>query len=611
MSFATRSRVINPRLGTYFGIFASLFAALVMLLLILEQLGTSDTILRTLMFIVPLVLFAAIGLASWSNEAIDFYASGRRVPAFFNGFLMATGAVGGTGIVAITGLFFLHGIDAWSLVIGLTSGFVVMAILIAPFLRKFGAFTVPSYLGRRFESPLVRLIAAAIVAVPMLLVISAELRIGVFAATWLTGQPEALAAGVLVIFVIVTLVPGGMRGLTWSSTAQAIAAVLAFLVPAAMVAVMVTNLPLPPMSYGPVLRSIGRVEAILGVPIPRPEAFAFDFGGQAPHAIVGRFADPFSSIGSSSFTLLSFTLMAGVASAPWLLPRIGTTPGVYEARKCLGWATFLVGMIMLTASAIAVFMRDIVTDTLVGHSESQLPAWFKLLAQSGLAEVHGSVPRLPISSFSFSRDSILFALPIAVDYPAIFLYLALTGAVAAALVAASAGIFSLASVLSEDVMSGLGPEPPHDSQRIAIARVALAGVAVAAFFMTLYIPADPLDLILWAFAISGSALFPVLVLSIWWKRVNSFAALIGMTVGFTVAATAILAGEAGSFSLSGALAGAFGIPASVCAVIIGTWLSPAPSKPILELVRDLRVPGGETIYDREVRRLRRKQRSRV
>lgn len=611
MSFATRSRIINPRLGTYFGIFASVFAALVMLLLILEQLGTSDTILRALMFLVPLILFAAIGVASWSNEPIDFYASGRRVPAFFNGFLMATGAVGGTGIVAVTGLFFLHGIDAWSLVIGLTSGFVVMAILIAPFLRKFGAFTVPSYLGRRFESPLVRLVAAAVVAVPMLLVISAELRIGVFAATWLTGQSEALAAGVLVLFVIVTLAPGGMRGLTWSSTAQALAAVLAFLVPAAMVAVMVTNLPLPPMSYGPVLRAVGRVEAILGVPIPRPDAFAFDIGGQAPHAIIGRFADPFSSIGSSSFTLLSFTLMAGVASAPWLLPRIGTTPGVYEARKCLGWATFLLGMIMLTASAIAVFMRDIVTDTLVGHSESQLPAWFKLLAQSGLAEVHGSVPRLPISSFSFSRDSILFALPIAADYPAIFFYLALTGAVAAALVAASAGIFSLASVLSEDVISGLKPEPPHDSQRLAIARVALAGVAVVAFFMTLYIPADPLDLILWAFAISGSALFPVLALSIWWKRVSSFAALVGMTVGFTVAATAILAGEAGSVGLSGALAGAFGIPASVCAIIMGTWLSPAPAKPILELVRDLRVPGGETIYDREVRRLRRKQRSRV
>src|SRR5690606_21975421 len=259
-----RSRVINPRLGIYFGIFTSAFTALVLVLLIFEQLGASDALLRGLMLGGPLALYAAIGMSAATSEPYEFFASGRRVPAFFNGLVLAVSALGATGLVAGTGLLFLHGFDAWFLTISLTGGFVVMAILIAPYLRKFGAFTVPSFLGRRCESRAVRLGAAAVVAVPTLLVIAAEVRTGVFVGTWLTGQSEQMVALILAAAVIAAVVLGGLRSSSWANSAESIAVLLALMVPTAMVAVAVTYLPFAQLSHGPVLRALGRLEAQQG-----------------------------------------------------------------------------------------------------------------------------------------------------------------------------------------------------------------------------------------------------------------------------------------------------------------------------------------------------------
>ncbi len=606
----SRTRAVNPRLGTYFGIFASAFAALVLVLLILEQLGVSDSLLRTLMLVGPLVLYAAIGLSASSREQIDFFASGRRVPAVVNGIVLAICTIGATGIVAGTGLFFLNGFDAWALVIGLTGGLVVMAVLIAPFLRKFGAFTVPSYLGRRLESRMVRLGAAAMVTVSMLLVIAAEIRMGVFAAAWLSGQTETMVALVLVVLMTAAIIGGGMRSASWSNTSQSIAATMALAVPAGMVATAVTNLPFAPLSHGPVLRTLGRLEQQQGLPIPDLPPLAFDLAGMAAEPIIHRIGTPFGSIGSTSFLIASLTIMAGIAAAPWLLPRVGTTPSIYETRKSLGWGVFIVGMILLTVSSIAVFMREIVMEQLVGHSIDQLPEWFRGLVAAGFAEVQGQVPRLPLGSFSFKRDAVLFALPVAWNYPAVLVYLSLTGAVAAAVAAASMAALSLGTILAEDVVNGLKWEPAPNRLRLIIARLCIVVAALIGTWLALIAPADPLNLLLWAIALSASTLFPVIVLSIWWKRLSGLGAMAGMSAGFVVTVLAIVAGEASWLGVHSTLAAAFGIPVAFVAAFVGSFLGPAPSRQSLELVRDMRVPGGETVHDREMRLLRLKQRQR-
>jgi cation/acetate symporter len=479
-----------------------------------------------------------------------------------------------------------------------------------PYLRKFGAYTIPGYLGLRFDSRLLRLAAAAVVAVPMLLVIAAELRMGLFAAGWLTGQPEPPLAAVLAGTVAATVVLGGMRSVSWANTAAAIATLLALLVPAAVVAALVTNLPFAQLSHGPVLRAIGRLEAIQGVPIPQLPAWAFEFAGLDLEPLARRVATPFGSVGALSFVLTSLTLMAGVAAAPWLLPRSGTTPTVYEARKSLGWATFVLGLLMVTASAVAVFLRDMVMDTLVGQSAHRLPEWFRTLSALGLAAADGHLPRLPLTSFSFKRDAALFALPIAGGYPAIMLYLALAGALAATVAAASLAVVALGHVLAEDVAGGLKGEPAPDRRRLFIARASTVAAAGLGTALALLLPTDPLALLLAAFALSGSALFPVLVLSIWWKRLTAAGAIAGVTVGFAVALLTMFGGEAARVGLPSALAGVIAIPAGFVAAFVVTWLSPRPARALLERVKDMRVPGGETVHDREMRLLRLKQRQR-
>src|SRR5215470_14322494 len=185
-------RLVNPRLGTFFGIFSAAFAALVLMALMLEQLGVADLAVRLLMFAGPIVLYGALGVLTPASDANDFFACGRRVPAFFNGLVLAITALGGAGLMALTGAFFVVGFDALCLSLGISAGLVFMGVLLAPFLRKSGDYTVPSYLGRRFESRALRVVAAAVLAVPLVLLLAAEARFAGYAATWLTGQSESL-----------------------------------------------------------------------------------------------------------------------------------------------------------------------------------------------------------------------------------------------------------------------------------------------------------------------------------------------------------------------------------------------------------------------------------
>lgn len=607
MSFSRRTGYVNPRLGTYFGIFMSTFAAIALMTLILEGLGVSDDTLRFIMLAGPIGLYIAVGVISRTNDPIDYFAAGRRVPAFYTGLVLAQTALGATGLVALTGAFFLIGFDALCLVIGGLAGFVVMAVLLAPFFRKFGAFTVPSYLGRRFDSRPLRLAAGGILAVPMLLMLAAELRIGAHALTWFYPMAQPLAVVMLVSVVVATLAAGGMRSLAWSSAAQSIAALAALIVPVAIIAVIVTNLPLPQLSAGPVLRTIGRAEAAQGLPIILPPALAFDMPGEGLSQLAKRYSDAFGSVGPLAFVIVTLSLLAGIASAPWLLPRVAGTPGVYEARKSLGWATLLFGIAMLTIGSIAIFMRDYLTDIVTAAGAVRFPEWFEALQARGILAVASEGSRPTLASFSMSRDDVLLSLPVVGELPAAIGYLAAGGVIAAALATAGAVVLALGNVLAEDVVYGLTLQPVKMSLRLIVARLALGVAAALAALIAIIAPTDPLNLMLWAIALTGASIFPVLVLSIWWKRLNEFGATAGLVTGFGVTVLAIIAGEAGLTGTDGALAAAIGLPAGAVAAIAVALATPAPSRNLLELVRDIRVPGGEILYDREMRHQRRKK----
>lgn len=610
MSLSPQTRLINPRLGNYFSIFASVFVAVTLLVMILEQLGVSASLLSATMLFAPLALYAAIGVASYNQEPLDYFAAGRRVPAFYSGLLLAVTAIGATGIIGLTGTFYLIGFDALCLAIGGLAGFVITAVLMAPFLRKFGAFTIPTYLGRRFESRIIRIVAALLVAVPMVLLIAAELRFGAAAASLLSGYPIGMMTLLLALTLAATLAAGGMRSQSWSGVAQAIVALLALLVPVGIVGVIMTNMPLPQLSHGPILRSIVRDEGRIGLEIAAQSGFSFGFPGENFTAIAKRFSNPFGAVSPLAFVSLTLTTMMAFASSPWLLPRVAATPGVYEARKSLAWATVLFGITMITLASIAVFMREY-THVIVKDPTQQVPAWLSQLVALDLASIDTSAARLDLSSIALKRDAVLAALPLASEMPQFLLYLALAGAIAAALAAAGAAAIALANIVAEDLALGLSWEAPVTNVRLAVARGAIAVVVIASAVLSQFTHADPLRLWLWSMALTGSTLFPVLVLSIWWKRLTAFGALAGIMTGFAVASLAIVSGESQLFGLDSVLAALIGIPLSAIAAIAVSSVTPAPGKYAMELLRDIRVPGGEIVYDRELRQQRQKRLQRV
>ena len=606
MSLVSSTRLVNPRLGTYFGILASAFFALAMLVMLFEQLGTSQAALSIVMLALPILFCAAIGVASWNQEPLDFFAAGRRVPAFYSGLVLAITATGATGIVAVTGAFFLIGFDALCIAIGGLAGFVLTAILMAPFFRKFGAFTLPSYLGRRFESRVVRMLSAACLTVPLALLLAAELKLGAGAASLLSGYSVHAMINMLAFAVIVTIVAGGMRSQTWSGAGQSIIVLLAILIPVAIAGVYLTNFPLPQLSHGPILRSITREEGRMALPLIQQSVLAFDFPGEGLQGIAKRFASPFGSIGSLAFVVIMLTTMAAFVCAPWLLPRVAATPGVYETRKSIGWSTVIFGLMMITLASVAVFMREYVIE-IIKDPAQQVPLWLSQLSALDMAGIDTESPRLSFKSLSFKRDAILPALPMATGLPAVVLYVVLAGAIAASLAAAGATTVALANILAEDGYYGTSWEPAPARPRLIAGRIAIVAAVVAAAALSNYAAVDPMRMWFWVVVLTASTAFPVLLLSVWWKRMTMFGAIAGIGTGFLVAVVAILSSEAGMFPLDSALAGIISIPASALACMSVSLITPSPSKHQLEFVRDIRVPGGEIIYDREMRLERQKK----
>jgi cation/acetate symporter len=600
MSGVARTRLINPRLGTYFGIFASAFAAVVLVGLLLEQLKASDRWLRLVFFAIPMLLYGGYAAFSFTDRRVEYFAAGRRIPAAFNGLVTAVATLGGTGFIAITGVLFLIGVDGMALSTGWISGLVVASVLLVPFLRKFGCYTLPSYLGRRFASRTVRIVSAAILSIPVLLVLGAEIRLGAAAASLLLGQAELLTGFILTVFCAVIVACGGLRSVTWSGVAKSLAALLALVVPITIVAILISTVPIPQLTHGTLLRSLTRLELTRGLPTLFATPLQFDLPGTLAEPLGKRFLQNFGAVGSVSSSLMVIALMAGIAALPTQLMRSGVAPAVYESRKSMGWAVLITAFIFLTLASIAVYMRGIVLDQVLGAHVDQLPLWFKLLQQMGLVTLNKSADIVTTSTVAFQRDTILFALPLAAGFPRALHYLALTGGLAACLAAIAAALQCLSCMLADDIVHGIHRDAPDDNVRVLTARLAVVAAACAGFALS-WIPTDPLHLALWGVMLSAASGFPVLVLSVLWKRMNGWGATLGLIAGFVATVVVLLGGEMAATGSALPVAAILGMFASTLACVVASKISEKPPRLVLELVRDMRTPGGETLYDRELR----------
>src|SRR5512147_2494688 len=364
------SKSFVDNLGKIYGVYAGGFIGFVIILAILEQMGVSNRIIGYCFVFLTIGVYAYIGVISRTSEISEYYVAGRVVPPFFNG--MATGAdwMSAASFISMAGGLYLAGYGGLGYVLGWTGGYVLVGILLAPYLRKFGQFTVPDFLGVRCEGNTARLCGVVVLFCASFTYIVAQcFGIGIITSRFL-GIPFEVAIFVGLLGILVCSMLGGMRAVTWTQVAQYIVLIIAYLVPVVWLSTKLYGLPIPELTYGQALKSIAQFETKLGITKHYVDAFT-DAKGQ------------FSWIEFNNFWALVLCLMIGTASLPHILMRYFTTPSVREARNSVAWLIFFIFLLYFTAPVYAAFAKLEVYQNVIGQPIANLPAWVQNWSQVG------------------------------------------------------------------------------------------------------------------------------------------------------------------------------------------------------------------------------------
>jgi cation/acetate symporter len=586
---ASNTGFIN-NLPKIYGMYTGGFVFFVIALAIAEQMGLPNVWIGYVFMAATIGLYAMIGIMSRTAETDEYYVAGRSVPALYNG--MATGAdwMSAASFIGMAGTLYAQGYDGLAFVMGWTGGYVLVALFLAPYLRKFGQYTIPDFLGTRYGGNLPRTIGIiCAITASFTYVIAQIYGAGIITSRFL-GIDLATGVWVGLIGVLVCSLLGGMRAVTWTQVAQYIVLIIAYLVPVVWLSLKVTGNPIPQLAYGEVLQQIGQLEQQLGV--------------TAGHAT------PFVKNDIVNFMALTFCLMVGTAALPHILMRFFTTPSVKEARKSVGWSLFFIFLLYFTAPAYAAFAKLEVYSNVIGQSVATLPAWVASWAQVGLVSVCDAVDAmttikgcaangngdgiLQLAELVLNADAIVLATPEIAGLPYVIAGLVAAGGLAAALSTADGLLLTISNALSHDVYYKMVNPNASAKKRLTIARVLLLGVAAIAAYAASNAPATILSIVAWAFSIAAASFFPALVLGIFWKRANKAGAVAGMLVGFGLTLYYLInvkfLGMTPWFGIKDVSAGIFGIPLGFLTIWAVSLMTAEPSQETKDMVEDLRYP---------------------
>jgi cation/acetate symporter len=543
----------------------------------------------------------SIGILTATGRDWAYRVADRRVPGAFAGLGLAVSLLGVTGLTALSGSFFFLGHDALPYALGIVAGLVLSAVLVQPYVRKDGALTLAGFVGRRFESRLLRLVAGIVLSISMLLMLSAELKLGIA----LAGNALRVDAGFVAlafwVMLALTVVTGGARSFSWTSAAAGMLALMAIILPVTLVSILATNLPVPQLSYGVITADLINLETNAGITAAADAAVLPILPPPIPTVLNKPYFQAFGAHGVLAFLLIVCAIAGGIAAHPLIAQRSSAGASVLAVRRMMAWTVFVLGMVLLSLPAIGIFARYLVLTALPGLTIDQVPGWLDVFATAGWATYDAQAARLSVANVAFARDAIFLLLPSAAGLPNAFTDLALAGLLAAALTAASAHVLALASTIGEDIMLAWQSDTGSDRRRLILLRGLGLGLAALGCWMALSIKVDPFELYLWGLVISGGSILAPLVMSVWWKRINTWGAMLAVTVGFAISGMGLLLGLSGDGSGGVFATAALALPASTLTAVFVSTTTPRPEKRMLDVVRDMRVPGGETLYDREVR----------
>lgn len=607
MAYLNPPRPANPRLGTYYAIFASAIAAIFIVATMLDQLGVKRLLLSHATIAAPLLLCVIVAVSARTLDEQEFFVAGRRVPPVFGGLALASTALGGVSFFALVGALYILGFDALAFPMGMVAGFAVAAILISPYLYKAGTYTVAGFFRQRFDRRMPSIIASVLLVVPCALLLAAELQAGAFVASLFTSATFTSSVWIGAAAICGVTILGGMRSLTWTQCVQYLVILAGLLVPLTIVSTMETNLPVPQITFGGLLERISGQEIGSGAALSDPLPLAQGLPGNLPQAALKPFLQAFGVLSATDFVLLGFCVLAGTAVMPALLTRTGTASNGFEVRRTVAWGTLFVGVFLLTIPAYAAFAKFLTLQDIVGVPPSKLPGWISGLREAGLADFSDKNGDgvIGASELLISRDGVTLALPIMANMRFTLVALVAAAGIIATLAAASAQAYTAGASLSDDLFRALAGAQATPSKRMAVARLATVAVTVGAALVVTTQSLDLLQVAAWAFSLAASTFFPALTLSIWWTRTTWFGVAAAMVVGFTVAAAHILIFSgmlaANGIDLDGMLAAVLGVPAGFLAGVGVSLLTPPPDAKAVETTHEIRDPGGETLFDRPAR----------
>lgn len=542
-------------------------------------------------FLVSLVIILAtfglyIGIAIYNKAKAtsDFYVAGRGVPPIFNGMAIGADWMSAASFIGMAGTIMILGYDGLAYIMGWTGGYLLLTFLLAPQLRKYGRYTVPEFIGDRFDSHTARVIAAICTIIICFTYSIGQLSGSGVVIGRLFEIDAKLGTMIGVVLIAFYAAFGGMKGITWTQVAQYCILIIAYLIPIIFMSLQVTGNPLPWLSYGHVIEEMGEIDRQLGI----SEYFA-----------------PFEMGTKWQFLALLFTLMAGTAGLPHVIVRFYTVSTMKAARWSGAWALLFIGLLYLSAPAYAAFSRFIIMKNVVGQKISELPAWTATWVHTGglsIADGNGD-GILQWAELVINKDIVVMATPEIANLGVFVIGLVAAGAMAAALSTAGGLMIALSSSFAHDIYYRILRPNATESNRLAVARWSIAIGTLIAGLVALNPPGAITQIVAWAFALASGTFFPALILGVWWKRSNSKGVIAGLSIGLLVTLAYIFAAKYGGFTILGIIdtgAGVFGAVAGFLANIIVSLATDAPSQKLQDDVMDLRYPEQMTYKDGEV-----------
>ncbi|KOX90261.1 Cation/acetate symporter ActP [Thermus aquaticus] len=538
--------------------------------------------------ILSFALYLGIGYWARVRETAGFYVAGRGVPPVANGAATAADWMSGASFISMAGLISFLGYDGAVYLMGWTGGYVLLALLLAPYLRKYGKYTVPEFVGDRYYSNLARVVAIISALFVSFVYMVPQLRgVGIVLSRYL-GVDVATGVWAAVLVTAFIAVIGGMKGITWTQVAQYTVLISAYLITGIALSNLLTGNPIPQLSFtfSDFAVRLSQLQVELGFK---------------------EYVAPFQNLSALNVFLITLTLMVGTAGLPHVIIRFYTVPRASDARWSAGWALLFIGLLYTPAPAVAVFSKYNLLNTLANKplEEVRQIDWVAKWEKTGLLKFEDKngdgilqmSGNKDVNEVTIDRDIIVLSTPEVAKLAPFIVGLVAAGGLAAALSTAAGLLIVMASAISHDLYTRMINPNASEATKLTIARVVIALVVILAAPFGINPPAFIAQLVAFAFGLAASTFFPAILLGIFDRRMNMQGAVAGMIVGLVFTATYIVGTKYLGwpnfiFGITAEGIGAIGMLLNFLVAYLVSRATSSPPQEIQKLVDEIRVPKG-------------------